>query len=161
MTASTTYLDRIGSLLAEKGYEVSAQGSNVLRIREVTSGVAVQAVLQGETLGVSIGKILRDLAIDMRKARRQSHWAAASAPSLVCTRVSSAHFVRAMIARMKSATMMRPAATKKARRTECVRRYVITPIAAPTSTIEASRKQLIPYMSIKQQALGPGVRMPA
>jgi tight adherence protein C len=31
----------------------------------------VQAVLQGETLGVSIGKILRDLAIDMRKARRQ------------------------------------------------------------------------------------------
>jgi len=31
----------------------------------------VQAVLQGETLGVSIGKILRDLAIDMRKRRRQ------------------------------------------------------------------------------------------
>ncbi len=32
----------------------------------------VQAVLQGETLGVSIGKILRDLAIDMRKRRRQT-----------------------------------------------------------------------------------------
>lgn len=31
----------------------------------------VQAVLQGETLGVSIGKILRDLAVDMRKSRRQ------------------------------------------------------------------------------------------
>ena len=31
----------------------------------------VQAVLQGETLGVSIGKILRDLALDMRKSRRQ------------------------------------------------------------------------------------------
>jgi tight adherence protein C len=31
----------------------------------------VQAVLQGETLGVSIGKILRDLAVDMRKRRRQ------------------------------------------------------------------------------------------
>lgn len=31
----------------------------------------VQAVLQGELLGVSIGKILRDLAIDMRKRRRQ------------------------------------------------------------------------------------------
>ena len=30
-----------------------------------------QAVLQGETLGVSIGKILRDLATDMRKRRRQ------------------------------------------------------------------------------------------
>jgi tight adherence protein C len=30
----------------------------------------VQAILQGETLGVSIGKILRDLAVDMRKRRR-------------------------------------------------------------------------------------------
>ena len=30
----------------------------------------VQAILQGEKLGVSIGKILRDLAIDMRKRRR-------------------------------------------------------------------------------------------
>ena len=29
--------------------------------------------IQGETLGVSIGRILRDLAIDMRKRRRQ--WA--------------------------------------------------------------------------------------
>ena len=32
----------------------------------------VQAILQGETLGVSIGKILRELAIDMRKRRRQA-----------------------------------------------------------------------------------------
>jgi tight adherence protein C len=31
----------------------------------------VQAIVQGETLGVSIGKILRDLAVDMRKRRRQ------------------------------------------------------------------------------------------
>lgn len=31
----------------------------------------VQAILQGETLGVSIGKTLRDLAVDMRKRRRQ------------------------------------------------------------------------------------------
>ena len=31
-----------------------------------------QALIQGETLGVSIGKVLRDLAIDMRKRRRQS-----------------------------------------------------------------------------------------
>jgi tight adherence protein C len=31
----------------------------------------VQAILQGQTLGVSIGKILRDLAVDMRKRRRQ------------------------------------------------------------------------------------------
>lgn len=32
----------------------------------------VQAIVQGETLGVSIGRILRDLAVDMRKRRRQS-----------------------------------------------------------------------------------------
>jgi len=31
----------------------------------------VQAILQGQLLGVSIGKILRDLAVDMRKRRRQ------------------------------------------------------------------------------------------
>ena len=31
-----------------------------------------QALIQGETLGVSIGKVLRDLAVDMRKRRRQS-----------------------------------------------------------------------------------------
>jgi tight adherence protein C len=34
-------------------------------------GMFVQAIIQGETLGVSIGKILRDLAVDMRKRRRQ------------------------------------------------------------------------------------------
>jgi len=32
----------------------------------------VQAIIQGDTLGVSIGKILRDLAVDMRKRRRQN-----------------------------------------------------------------------------------------
>jgi tight adherence protein C len=31
-----------------------------------------QALIQGEALGVSIGKILRDLAVDMRKRRRQA-----------------------------------------------------------------------------------------
>jgi tight adherence protein C len=31
----------------------------------------VRSILQGETLGVSIGKIMRDLAIEMRKRRRQ------------------------------------------------------------------------------------------
>ena len=54
MTASTTYLDRIGSLLAEKGYEMSAAGSNVLKVRELTSGVTVQAVLAGEILYLSL-----------------------------------------------------------------------------------------------------------
>jgi len=32
----------------------------------------VRSVLQGETLGVSIGKIMRDLATEMRKRRRQA-----------------------------------------------------------------------------------------
>ena len=54
MTASITYLDRIKSLLAEKGYEVSDAGSNVLKVREVTSGVAVQAVLAGDILYLSL-----------------------------------------------------------------------------------------------------------
>jgi tight adherence protein C len=31
-----------------------------------------QALIQGEALGVSIGKVLRELAIDMRKRRRQA-----------------------------------------------------------------------------------------
>jgi tight adherence protein C len=31
----------------------------------------VRSILQGETLGVSIGKIMRDLALEMRKRRRQ------------------------------------------------------------------------------------------
>ena len=55
MTATTTtYLDRIASLLAEKGYEVSPAGDNVLRVREVTSGVVVQAALQGDILFFSL-----------------------------------------------------------------------------------------------------------
>jgi hypothetical protein len=54
MTASTTYLDRIGSLLAEKGYEVSEAGSNILKVREVTSGVVAQAVLSGDILYLSL-----------------------------------------------------------------------------------------------------------
>jgi tight adherence protein C len=33
--------------------------------------VFVQAIVQGEMLGVSVGKILRDLAVEMRKRRRQ------------------------------------------------------------------------------------------
>jgi hypothetical protein len=54
MTAPTTYLDRIGSLLAEKGYEVSATGGNILKVREVNSGVALQAVLEGDILFFSL-----------------------------------------------------------------------------------------------------------
>jgi hypothetical protein len=54
MTASATYLDRISSLLAEKGYEVTPAGAQTLKIREVTSGVAVQAVLEGDILYLSL-----------------------------------------------------------------------------------------------------------
>ncbi len=43
-------LDQIRSLLAEKGYEVISAGENVLTVREVGSGVAVQAVLEGNIL---------------------------------------------------------------------------------------------------------------
>ena len=31
----------------------------------------MRAVVQGERLGVSIGQVMRDLAVDMRKRRRQ------------------------------------------------------------------------------------------
>ena len=40
------------------------------RVDSIFVRAFVQAMLQGQTLGVSIGKILRDLAIDMRKRRR-------------------------------------------------------------------------------------------
>jgi tight adherence protein C len=41
------------------------------RVDSLSLRTFVQAILQGQTLGVSIGKILRDLAVDMRKRRRQ------------------------------------------------------------------------------------------
>jgi tight adherence protein C len=42
------------------------------RIDSASVRAFVQAILQGQKLGVSIGKILRDLAVDMRKIRRQA-----------------------------------------------------------------------------------------
>lgn len=49
MTATTSsYLGQIHALLAERGYEVSETAPNTLKIREVDSGVAVQAVLEGD-----------------------------------------------------------------------------------------------------------------
>jgi tight adherence protein C len=41
------------------------------RVDSLSIRTFVQAIVQGQTLGVSIGKILRDLAVDMRKRRRQ------------------------------------------------------------------------------------------
>ena len=45
---------RIGSLLAEKGYEVSEPQPNLWRIREVESGVVVNAALEGDILFLSL-----------------------------------------------------------------------------------------------------------
>ncbi|HWN22423.1 MAG TPA: type II secretion system F family protein [Gaiellaceae bacterium] len=42
------------------------------RVESPAMRAFTQALLQGESLGVSIGAILRDLAVDMRKRRRQS-----------------------------------------------------------------------------------------
>ena len=41
------------------------------RVDSVSMRAFVQAIVQGQTLGVPIGKILRDLATEMRKIRRQ------------------------------------------------------------------------------------------
>jgi tight adherence protein C len=41
------------------------------RVDSMSVRTFVQAIVQGQMLGVSIGKIMRDLAIDMRKRRRQ------------------------------------------------------------------------------------------
>jgi len=55
MTAtSSPRLGQIHALLAEKGYEVSEPAPDTLKIREVESGVTVQAVLQGDILYFSL-----------------------------------------------------------------------------------------------------------
>ena len=55
MTATTgPQLGQIHALLAERGYEVSEPGPDTLRIREVDSGVALQAVLEGSILFFSL-----------------------------------------------------------------------------------------------------------
>lgn len=43
-----------------------------LRVDSPATRAFTQALVQGESLGVSIGTILRDLAVDMRKRRRQN-----------------------------------------------------------------------------------------
>lgn len=56
MTAATTniHADQIKALLADRGYEVSEPQPGVLRVQEVHSGVAVQAVLEGDILFLSL-----------------------------------------------------------------------------------------------------------
>lgn len=56
MTATTTapQLGQIHALLAERGYEVSEPAPDTLKIREVSSGISVQAALQGQILFFSL-----------------------------------------------------------------------------------------------------------
>ena len=51
---ATPSLDAIRSLLANQGYEVSEAGTNVLNVRDVSSGVVLQAVLEGSILFFSL-----------------------------------------------------------------------------------------------------------
>ena len=51
MTATTSpQIGQIQALLAEKGYEISETAPDTLKLRELESGVAIQAVLEGEIL---------------------------------------------------------------------------------------------------------------
>ena len=55
MTATTSpKLGQITALLAERGYEVSETAPDTLKIREVDSGVTLQAVLEGEIVFFSL-----------------------------------------------------------------------------------------------------------
>lgn len=56
MTAAilNIHSDQIKALLAEKGYDVSEPAPGVLRVQELHSGIAVQAVLEGDILYLSL-----------------------------------------------------------------------------------------------------------
>ena len=48
------HLGQIHALLAEQGYEISEPAPDTIRIREVDSGVSIQAVLESEILFLSL-----------------------------------------------------------------------------------------------------------
>ena len=50
----TPVISQVEQLLAEKGYEVSEIGEDVLRVRDVDTGLSFQAALQGNVLYMSI-----------------------------------------------------------------------------------------------------------
>lgn len=56
MTAAiqNIHADQIKALLAEKGYQVTEPAPGVLRVQELHSGIAVQAVLEGDILYFSL-----------------------------------------------------------------------------------------------------------
>ncbi|HUI42887.1 MAG TPA: hypothetical protein VL523_13055 [Terriglobia bacterium] len=76
MTPTTNpHLSQIHALLAEKGYEVSEPAPDTLNIRELSSGISVHAVLQGDILFLSLvctvtewGNITPDLMARMLAA---------------------------------------------------------------------------------------------
>ena len=51
---TTSFLGQIHDLLARKRYSVTELDSNVLRIQEVESGIALRAVLEGDILFLSL-----------------------------------------------------------------------------------------------------------
>ena len=55
MTPSDTpTISQVQQLLAQNGYEVSDIGSDVLRVRDLDTGVSFQAALQGNVLFLSV-----------------------------------------------------------------------------------------------------------
>jgi hypothetical protein len=55
MTAtSSPHAGQIHALLAERGYEISETAPDTLKIRDVESGVTIQAVLEGEIVFFSL-----------------------------------------------------------------------------------------------------------
>lgn len=55
MTPTTSpHLGQIHELLAEQGYEVTEPAPDTIKIREVDSGVSIQAVLESEILFLSL-----------------------------------------------------------------------------------------------------------
>src|SRR5947209_18883443 len=59
MTPTTTpTVAHINALLAERGYEVSEPAPDTLRIREVDSGVSIQAVIEGDIVFFSLSCVV-------------------------------------------------------------------------------------------------------
>jgi len=55
MTPTTSpHLGQVTALLAEQGYEVTEPAPDTIKIREVDSGVSIQAVLESEILFLSL-----------------------------------------------------------------------------------------------------------
>lgn len=69
MTATTApQIDHIAALLAKQGYDVSQSGPGMLDVREVRSGIRIQAVLEGDIMfftlpcmNVTVDKLTPDL----------------------------------------------------------------------------------------------------